>query len=473
MNREKELAKNTLIITIGRICTQMITFFLLPLYTTILTTEEYGIVDLLNSLVMFLIPIISLQLEQAVFRKLIDNRKNNNQIKKIISSTFLFILSSLILYICIFSFFSIFIENQYKYFLLSNVIIILIANVLLQIIRGLGNNKGYSVASFISATVTVILNVVLVALLKWGAYGMLLATFIGNLSSIVYLCFKIKIVRFIDLKEARKSLIIEMIKYSFPLIPNAISWWIFDSSDRIIVSTFLGVSQNGILSASYKFSNVFIVIYNIFNMTWTESAALHISDEDKDEFFSNIINKALKFFIPLAYIIIAVMPIIFPIMINNKFQEAYNHIFILLISSIFNVIAGLLSVIYIAKKETKKIAKSSMLAALINLIINIFLIRYIGLFAASISTLVSYFVLMIYRIIDVKKYIKLNYDYKFISKMILFGIILLFTYYIKNLMLTIAVIILCMCMFLKYNKENIQSIFMSIKVFLNKKGGRT
>ena len=80
MNREKELAKNTLIITIGRICTQMITFFLLPLYTTILTTEEYGIVDLLNSLVMFLIPIISLQLEQAVFRKLIDNRKNNNQI---------------------------------------------------------------------------------------------------------------------------------------------------------------------------------------------------------------------------------------------------------------------------------------------------------------------------------------------------------------------------------------------------------
>ncbi len=114
-----------------------------------------------------------------------------------------------------------------------------------------------------------------------------------------------------------------------------------------------------------------------------------------------------------------------------------------------------------------------MLAALINLIINIFLIRYIGLFAASISTLVSYFVLMIYRIIDVKKYIKLNYDYKFISEMILFGIILLFTYYIKNLMLTIAVIILCMCMFLKYNKENIQSIFMSIKVFLNKKRGRT
>ena len=74
MNREKGLIKNTLIITIGKICTQLITFFLLPLYTSILSTEEYGIVDLLNTLVSLLLPIITFQVEQAVFRKLIDNR---------------------------------------------------------------------------------------------------------------------------------------------------------------------------------------------------------------------------------------------------------------------------------------------------------------------------------------------------------------------------------------------------------------
>ena len=50
MNREKTLVKNTLIITIGKICTQLITFLLLPLYTGILSTEEYGVVDLLNTL---------------------------------------------------------------------------------------------------------------------------------------------------------------------------------------------------------------------------------------------------------------------------------------------------------------------------------------------------------------------------------------------------------------------------------------
>ena len=50
MSREKQLAKNTLIITVGKVCTQLISFFLLPLYTGILSTEEYGIVDLLNTL---------------------------------------------------------------------------------------------------------------------------------------------------------------------------------------------------------------------------------------------------------------------------------------------------------------------------------------------------------------------------------------------------------------------------------------
>ena len=76
MSKEKTLVKNTFIISIGKICTQLITFFLLPVYTAYLSTEQYGIVDLLNTLVSFLLPIITLQLEQGAFRLLIDFRKD-------------------------------------------------------------------------------------------------------------------------------------------------------------------------------------------------------------------------------------------------------------------------------------------------------------------------------------------------------------------------------------------------------------
>ena len=88
MNKEKLLLKNTAIVTFGKICTQLMTFLLLPVYTAVLTNEEYGIVDLLNTLVSLFIPIVTLQIEQGVFIFLIDCRDNEKEQKKIIKMHF-------------------------------------------------------------------------------------------------------------------------------------------------------------------------------------------------------------------------------------------------------------------------------------------------------------------------------------------------------------------------------------------------
>lgn len=416
MSREKSLVKNTIIITIGKICTQMVTFFLLPVYTALLSTEEFGIVDLLNTLVSLCIPIVTFQIEQALFRHLIDCRENESEIQNIISTTVITTILQSILYLLIFCIIAPLIHNQYKYFLATNVIACIFSSIMLQTSRGLGDNKKYAIGSFITALTTVILNILFIVVFKWGAYGMLLATLIGHIVCSVYIFVIKKVYKYIKIKSYSKKIVKKLWKYSIPLIPNAISWWIFNSSDRIIVSYILGIGQNGILSASYKFSNVYITIYNIFNMTWTESASLHVNDNDNSEFFSKIINTTLKFFSAICFGIISFMPFIFPLMINEKFGDAYNQIPILMLSSLFNVLVGLISVIYIAKKDTKAVARTSILAATINLIVNLVLIKFIGLYAASISTLVAYFTMSIYRLYDVKKYIKIKLDKSFILK---------------------------------------------------------
>lgn len=56
MSRAGELAKNTFIITVGRVATQFISFLLLPMYTVLLTSEEYGTVDLITTIVQLLVP---------------------------------------------------------------------------------------------------------------------------------------------------------------------------------------------------------------------------------------------------------------------------------------------------------------------------------------------------------------------------------------------------------------------------------
>lgn len=468
LSRGKELVKNTIIITIGKVCTQLVSFFLLPIYTALLTTEEYGTVDLLNTIISLCLPIITFQIEQALFRHLIDSRNQENEIRRTITTSLVIITIQSVLYLALFFCIAPWVQNEYKYFLATNVIACIFSSIMLQISRGLGDNKCYAIGSFLTAITTILLNIVFIVGFRWGAYGMLTASFIGNIVCTVFIfCYK-KVYQYMDKKLFSTTLLKKLWKYSLPLIPNAISWWIFNSSDRIIVSSVLGVGANGILSAAYKFSSVFIAIYNIFNMTWTETASLHIDDEDNSEFFSKIINTALKLFASIGIGIIACMPYVFPMMIHEKFGEAYQQIPILIIASLFNVVVGLLSVIYIAKKDTKAVAKTSIIAAVINLMVNLALIKWIGLYAASISTLIAYLCMTIYRLKDVKKYILIKIDKKFTLATIIMIMILGITYYTNNWYFNIVGLIATLIYVWNMNKNSIDFIKNMVKGKLKK-----
>lgn len=466
MNREKNLAKNTIIITIGKICTQLITFFLLPLYTGILSTEEYGAVDLLNTLVSLLLPIVTFQVEQAVFRELIEVRGKKNKESRIISSAVITVIFQCIVYLIIFALISPFINNHYKFFLATNVVANIFLSLLLQIARGFGDNKKYAFASFISALSTIVFNVLFLVVIKLGANGMLLGTMLGQIVATIYLFISLKLYKYLKVKDYKKEVIKSLWKYSLPLIPNAISWWVFNASDRVIASAFLGVDQNGILAASLKFSAVYITFYNIFNMSWTESISIAIKDDDVSDYFNKMFNIVLRLFTAMAVGMIACMPFVFPIMINEKFSAGYGLIPISIIGSLFNVVVGLISVIYVAEKNTKAIASTSIVSAVINIIVHLVLIKFIDLYAAVISTFMAYFVMSIYRMIDInKKYFKVNSDIKFVVQSAVALIFVFVSYYINNIYLNIFVVLFAVLFAIYINKDSFDIIF---KLFTKK-----
>lgn len=463
MSREKTLFKNTLIITIGKICTQLITFFLLPLYTAILSTEEYGTVDLLNTLVSLLLPIVTFQVEQAVFRNLIDNRENEDEKKKIISTGIFSVILQCIIYICIFFLISPFFENQYKYFLATNVIAYIFASLTQQMARGLGKNTHFAIGSFLSAFTTIIFNLLFLVVFKFGAYGMLMANMLGQIICTLYNIIVLRLYKYISISEFKKSVLMKLWKYSLPLIPNAISWWVFNASDRVIVSGILGVAQNGILSAAHKFSNVFITLYNIFNLSWTEMVSLHIEDSDAKEFLNKMTNMMLRFFTAMAVGIIACMPFVYPIMINEKFSDGYNLVPIMMLGCIFNVVVGLISTIYVAKKNTKAIANTSIVSAVINITVNLCLIKFIGLYASTIANLTAYFVMSVYRLYDLKKkYFEIKIDRTFIIATILVLIPILIAFYSNNMILYVIGLAIAVVYAYIINRKNLNKIFKMI-----------
>lgn len=466
MSREKNLAKNTIIITIGKICTQLITFFLLPLYTGILSTEEYGTVDLLNTLVSLLLPIVTFQVEQAVFRELIEVRGKKDKESRIISSAVITVIFQCIVYLIIFALISPFINNHYKFFLATNVVANIFLSLLLQIARGFGDNKKYAFASFISALSTIIFNVLFLVVIKLGANGMLLGTMLGQIVATVYLFISLRLCKYLKIKDYKKEVIKSLWKYSLPLIPNAISWWVFNASDRVIASAFLGVDQNGILAASLKFSAVFITFYNIFNMSWTESISIAIKDDDVGDYFNRMFNIVLRLFTAMAVGMIACMPFVFPIMINEKFSAGYGLIPISIVGSLFNVVVGLISVIYVAEKNTKAIASTSIVSAVINIIVHLVLIKFIGLYAAVISTFVAYFVMSIYRLADAsKRYFKIKVDMNFVIRSLITLIFVFVSYYINNIYLNVFVVLFAVLFAIYINRDSFDIIF---KLFTKK-----
>lgn len=466
-NRGKNLAKNTLIITIGRISTQFISFMLLPLYTTLLSTEEYGTVDLITTLVQLFIPIVSLMIDQGVFRYLLSAETESE--KKSIISNAIFVLIGLdlcflIIYLLLFPF----ISSQYKIWILLILIATAFSNLLLQIARGLKKTTSYAFGSFVCSGITIILNILCIAFIKMGAVGMLIATFGGNVICCVYLFIKLGVKKYVALSEINRKIAINELKYSIPLVPNQLSLWVMNSSDRLIVSFVLGTAANGLIAVSYKFPSIFITFFNIFQLAWHETGAIHYFDEDRDVFFSEIIEKILTLFVTLCMGIIVVLPIVFNWFVNIAYDEAYFNIPIYLVASLFNVVVGLLGVVYVATKRTFEIAKTTMLAAAINIIVNIVLIKYIGLYAASISTLVGYFVTMVYRIIDTKKYLNIQYNCKRYIFIALEMIICIVIYYLRNKIVSIVMLPIFAVVSIWLNKNSIDLLKEEVKKKIGK-----
>lgn len=462
-SKKKELAKNTIIIFIGKVCTQLISFFLLPLYTGYLTTSQYGIVDLITTYVTLLVPIITLELEMSVFRYLIDSRGNKNDTKKVLSNNFFILGVGLVLFSILYIIVTSFISIPYRWLILIDIIVCVLSGNFLQISRGMGRTVDYSISCIITGITTILSNIFLIVFMGLRANGMIISMAVANGLCALYLFVRLGLYKYIDFGLRDKKLIKEMNKYSIPLIPNGISWWIVNVSDRSIISFVLGSAANGLYAVSNKFPTILSSLLGIFNLSWSESAALHINSEDRDEFFSDICNTTVKLFTCLGVGMIACMPFVFPILINIKYDDAFYYIPILILGSVFNVVICLYSGILLAKKLTKEVATTSIIGAVINIVVNIVLIKYIGLYAAALSTAVSYFVMMVYRHMDLKKYVSIKYDNGLFISTILIYIFALVIYYLRNIYLNIfgLIIVVIYCIYL--NRDFLTTGYKTIK----------
>ena len=437
MSKERELIKNTGIILIGKLCTQLISFLLLPFYTHVLSSGEYGLVDLITTYVALALPLIGFQVEMGAFRYILDSRKDEKRKTVIISNSLLVILCSSIFFFAIFIIVGQFITIPFMIYIALSVIVTLFSHFMLQVARGLGDNVGFSIGSIITGVATVILNLTFLLVIKLGIEGILLATTLANALNVLFLLVREKVYKNIQVKSINKIEIEALLKYSMPLVPNSLIWWIINVSDRTLITLFISVSANGIYAVASTISNIISQIYAVFNLSWTESASLHINDEDRNSYFSNTFNQMIRVFSSIALLMIAGTPILFLILGKEEYDAAYNYIPILIAGMFFNVIVSFIGAIYIAKKKTKEVALTSLWAGILNVVINISLIHFIGIWAAAISTLMSFLIMSVYRYRDVQKYVNLQVKIRSAVIDALIAVPVVVLYYLHSIPMTV------------------------------------
>lgn len=204
----------------------------------------------------------------------------------------------------------------------------------------------------------------------------------------------------------------ELLHFSMPIVPSSIALWVVNLSDRLIIIHFMGAAANGIYAVANKIPSLYSTAYGIFNLAWTETASKVSDDGNPAEYYTKLFSGLFKFLIGVMLALIAVTPIIFSVLVKGDYGAAFFQVPILYFGIFFNSLVNFYSGIYIALKRTKQVGYSSVAGAIINAAINVLLIRIIGLYAASISTAVSFFVIAIYRAIDLNKIIEIKYNKK-------------------------------------------------------------
>ena len=407
------LIKNMGLLTISNFSSKLLSFLLVPLYTSVLTTKDYGIYDIFNTTIMLLIPILTMGIIESVLRFPLENRENSEVIylvglKHILRGFFILIIVCGINYVYTFS------DTLLKYniFFIFLYITAVVSQMLQNFARGIEKVSSLAVSGILSSIAVISLNILFLLYLDLGLVGYFLANILGMVISTIYLVFSLGVWKYKLSRKIDKKLEKEMLNYSIPTIANSISWWVNNAADRYIIISLFGLATNGIYSVSYKIPSIMNVFQTIFNQAWTISAVQEFDKNDSNGFYKNVYSGTNFVMITVCSILILLTKVLARLLYKNQFYSAWTYVPYLLISILFGVLCGVLGGVYTATKDSKKLGSSTVIGAVVNVIAGYLLSVLIGPIGAALGTLLSYIIVWLIRLVDVKKYMKLRINLK-------------------------------------------------------------
>lgn len=402
-----KLMKGTLVYFIGTFLSKALQFLLIPVITAILMPEEYGYYDVIVSTASLVIPVITLQVMEGMFRYLYNS--SLDYARKLISNiVYLLIVSIILLGVGLLVLHSFSDRIQYPVLIFIYYFLFTINTFFQKITRSKGRNKVFAISGVVYTFTMLVLQYVSIALLNLRVEGLLISNILAYIISIIYINYKTGYYKYILLNKLDVKLIKEIVNYSMPLIPNSLSWWAIGSINTYIVIIFLGVDYNGILAIANKFPSLLTLATSVFQLSWQETAISESEDSKDSRFFSNVFNNYATVIFLFAVIVLFISKIINPYIVSVAYESSWYYIPPLIFAVVYSTLSSFLGAGYLASKKTKGAFTTTIFGSAVNIVITVAFIKYIGLYAPAIGKFSGFVVLMFIRIWDMKTYFKIN-----------------------------------------------------------------
>ena len=399
----KDILSNFIIFFMGSIGTKLITFLLVPYYTNLLSTAEYGAIDIINTDVQILILIVAIGFPDAIFRFALSKDCDNEEVLKIgltfTAVTFFFV--GLILTIV-----NIFISWAYMKYLLLMVILSVYYSIITNYIKARWYTGYYVCISIVQTLFLVLFNILFLSVFKWGVDGYFRSVILSYLFPLIFVIFEKRIYRVFRAKF-NKQLLVRMLRYGFPLIFSTISWWIISSCDRYMLLYFYGEDSVGIYSVAARMPVIMQTLIAILDTVWQISVT-DVYETNKKE-LSMMFKSYMSYFRTIGFVGCSALLILTkPIMMfiaRNDFFEGWRYAPILILSMIFPFSCGMTSSLYKAYESNKGLMKSVVIGCLLNISLNVVLIKPFGIMGAAVSTMISRAFISLYQVKDTERFL--------------------------------------------------------------------
>ncbi len=409
MNKYRKLISDTVILGIGTFASKVLVLLLMPLYTACLSPGQYNLADLISQTANLLIPLACIGVSDGLFRFTLSSGADKPSVFKTgvtiltVSSVVFLALSPLLLMINYFS--------GYVWLIISYVLMANIHSALAQYVRACDRMKLFAFQGILNTVLVIGFNLLFLLVFEMGVSGYVLSVVISDFLTALFLMVYARLSRDLAAGRFSFSLMRDMIKYSVPMIPTTIFWWITNVSDRYFVTWLCGDEASGLYAAAYKIPTLLTLLCTVFYEAWQFSAVKDAEEKTQSKFFGSVFSYYSSIMFMAGAGVVLFCRVLVSILFADTYSGAWEFIPVLTGAAVYSALTTFMGSVYLVKKRTGLSFLTSMIGAVTNLALNFLMIPFWGAQGAAIATVISYIAVFIIRAISVQKYVRFFVNY--------------------------------------------------------------